>query len=152
MLRNEDFNNYLLKQSLKLPEIYTMNAIFSPLKCIWFPNGCLKFKDNTFTTSRTVIDTLSFESKGFAHAVSILAYYFAVDTIELKPEFSKSYQAVIISGVETRIIDVSLLDKLKKVNTILLVRNLMQADPRYLSISWNENTLLQDLWNNSRYG
>ena len=135
---------YLKKKDLVLPEISVIDTFSRILKRITFPFGHLLFSQNSN------IDQLSItQNDGFPYAVGMLMYYFASDTPDLEPEFVRPYRAIIIADVVYTKLSPELFDHFALVKQATLERDeLFEEDPRHVSMSFNVEFLIKDMFAN----
>lgn len=81
----------------------------------------------------------------------MLMYYFASDTPDLEPEFVRPYRAIIVDNIEYTSLSTTLFDQLALVRFATLERDgLFEEDPRYVSMSFNVESLIPDMIRNQR--
>lgn len=128
-----------------LPEIHVIDSFAAYLEQILFPHGCLLFSNNK-------IDHLFIaELEGFPFAAAIITYYFSEDTPILYGGFMKPYKNISIKERKYTHLCPELFEDLATHKYALLEREDAEGvDPRLESISFDEERLLEDMFNNQR--
>lgn len=122
-----------------------MGALFAPLERIMFPHGCLLFSKN-----KNIDHLFIAHNDGFPYAALIVMYYFASDAI-MDPEFVKPYRAITVNNTEYTELSPTLFDQLALFKYATLERDeLYEEDPRWTTISFNIDSLLDDMINNQK--